>query len=86
MHNHNHSNYIITLGNLRHWLVEQAEGLDEVRHHWRYGRGLCQLRESRYTSGVELRAKHTLVLIAFTKGYSGQLSKRLMNEFRHDEA
>ena len=59
MHNHNHSNYIITLGNLRHWLVEQAEGLDEVRHHWRYGRGLCQLRESRYTSGVELRAKHT---------------------------
>jgi hypothetical protein len=66
MHNHN---YIITLGNLRHWLVEQAEGLDEVRHHWRYGRGLCQLRESRYTSGVELRAKHTLVCLNKSSSY-----------------
>jgi electron-transferring-flavoprotein dehydrogenase len=99
---HNHGNYIISLGELCRWLGAQAEALgveiypgfaaqDLILEQDRvcgvitgdHGIGRDgKPRDGAYTPGIELRARYTL----FGEGCRGHLGRRLLANFRLDEA
>lgn len=99
---HNHGNFIVSMGKVCRWLGEQAESIGvEIYPGFAAQDAIIEdgvvkgivtgdmgvnkqgeHKEGVYTPGIELRAKYTL----FAEGCRGHLGKRLLREYKLDEA